>query len=291
MTSPANIGIITCSRLKDLVSGTDGLKNHASVPLQTYDKQLGLLNVVGTNWRELTEPELKLLHTIGDMLAIAIERGQLFEQRAQQGMIDERNRLAREIHDTLAQTLTAISLKLETADALLDSGSACTSIHKLVMDALHLTRATLEETRRSVLDLRAAPLEGQTLSEAVRSMCQEYANSGLTVNVTLDELRPLSPRLEMSLYRILQEALNNVNRHAEATTVNIRLTTSPDTIILGVEDDGIGFDPDQLQHQPRFGLIGLNERVHLLGGSLNVESAPTIGTSLHINIPLGEHHD
>jgi two-component system NarL family sensor kinase len=291
MTGPANIGIITCSRLKDLITGTDGLKNHASVPLQAYDKPIGLLNVVGTDWRELTESELKLLHTISDMLGIAIERGRLFEQRAQQGMIQERNRLAREIHDTLAQTLTAISLKLETADALLDSGAAYTNVHELVMDALHLTRATLEDTRRSVLDLRAAPLEGRSLVEAIRSLCKDHTTSGMTVEVTLGEVRPLSPRLEMSLYRILQEALNNVHHHAQATTVHIRLTTIPETISLEIEDDGIGFDPDQLQHKQRFGLVGLNERVHLLGGVLNIESAPSIGTSLYISIPLGKHHD
>ncbi|MCZ2099479.1 MAG: histidine kinase [Anaerolineae bacterium] len=112
-----------CTRLQGLEVGSDGLRYHASVPLYHHNKRVGVLNVVSADWRELSEDDLRLLNTVGDMLSIAIERAQLFANSIQLGAAEERNRLAREIHDTLAQGLTAIALQLETADALLESGS------------------------------------------------------------------------------------------------------------------------------------------------------------------------
>ncbi len=288
MAEAANISIVTCTRLKDLVSGTAGLRNHASVPLRAYGKRLGLLNVVGTDWRKLHPDELRLLHTVGDMLASAVVRARLFEQSAQVGIMEERTRLAREIHDTLAQALTAISLRLETADALLDNGQA-TQAHDLVMQALQLTRASLEDARRSVLDLRAVPLEGRSLAEALTALCNSYRDQNASapqVTLTLGEARPLPPRLEMGIYRIVQEALNNITRHAQAAHVHISIHSTPAAIRIEIQDDGVGFNIKQLHHDGRFGLIGLNERARLLGGELNIHSAPGAGTTLHLHIPL-----
>ena len=118
----ANVNVVECSRLYRLVDGTDGLRYHASIPLYApNNKKLGVLNVASTDWRELSPDDLRLLYTLGDMLSIAIERARLFEQSAQVGAVEERNRLAREIHDTIAQGLTAISLQLESAEALMEA--------------------------------------------------------------------------------------------------------------------------------------------------------------------------
>lgn len=301
MEEAANISIVTCTRLKDLVSGTAGLRNHASVPLRAYGKPLGLLNVVGTDWRELHPDELRLLHTVGDMLSSAVARARLFERSAQLGIMEERSRLAREIHDTLAQALTAISLHLETADALLDAGHP-EQAHDLVMQALHLTRASLEDARRSVLDLRAAPLEGRSLGEALAALgsthseqdqgAQGQSESGAVigprVTLSVGEARPLAPRLEMGIYRIVQEALNNITRHAHAQHVHIAIHSTPDYVQVEIEDDGVGFDFDRLHHAGRFGLIGLNERARLLGGELHIRSAPGAGTTLSVRIPIAQ---
>jgi two-component system NarL family sensor kinase len=294
MEEAANISIVTCTRLKDLVSGSEGLRNHASVPLRAYGNQLGLLNVVGTDWRELHPDELRLLHTVGDMLSSAVARARLFERSAQLGIMEERSRLAREIHDTLAQALTAISLRLETADALLDTGHP-DQAHDLVMQALQLTRASLEDARRSVLDLRAAPLEGRSLAEALAALCTMYTStehsepdtvSRPQVTLKLGEARPLAPRLEMGIYRIVQEALNNIARHAQAQRVWIDIHSTPQQVEVVIEDDGIGFDMDRLHHAGRFGLIGLNERARLLGGELDIRSAPGAGATLRVRIPI-----
>lgn len=280
----ANVNVVQCSRLEGLVDGTNGLAAHASVPLYAHGKKLGILNLAGTEWRELSAADLRLLQTVGDMLAIAVERNRLFQQSRTLGALQERNRLAREIHDTLAQRLTGLTLQLESAEALLDAGAAAERIRAALHRSLDQARASLDEARRSVLDLRAAPLEGKSLPDALRELSdgQPFA----TMLTVVGEHRPLSPRLEIGLYRIAQEALNNVAQHAGATRVTLALTHTPRDITLEVSDDGSGFDVDRLPPD-RFGLVGLNERARLLGGALAIESAPGKGTRLTVTVPAG----
>ena len=123
LAGAANVNVVTCSRLKNLIDGTDGLRYHASIPLVAHGRQLGVLNVASPSWREISPDELRLLYTVGDLLSIAIERARLFARSVELGAVQERNRLAREIHDTLAQGLTAITLQLEAADLLLEDAA------------------------------------------------------------------------------------------------------------------------------------------------------------------------
>src|SRR5205807_3143388 len=136
---------------------------------------LGVLNVASEDWRELLPEELQLLHIIGDQIGLAIQRARLSAEHtvaaARLATIEERNRLAREIHDTLAQGLAAITLQLETADALAESRPE--RAHEAIQRALALARANLEEARRSVIDLRAIPLQNHTLPEALQLLVQE----------------------------------------------------------------------------------------------------------------------
>jgi two-component system NarL family sensor kinase len=284
----ANINIITCTRLKALVDGTDGLRYHASIPLVVHGRKLGLLNVVSPEYRKLSADDLRLLYTVGDLVSIAIERARLFARSVDVGAVEERNRLAREIHDTLAQGLAALTLQLETADALLEAGAGAERTRQVLQQALALTRANLDEARRSVLDLRAAPLEGRTLAEALTTLAEsEGQRGGLAVCVdVVGGSRPLPARVEAGLYRIVQEAITNVVRHARASYLSVQLTTQPDQVQLIVADDGQGFDPGQVPVN-RYGLIGLNERTRLLGGHLTVQSSPGTGTRLDITVPLG----
>ena len=283
----ANISVITCSRLKKLVDGTGGLHSHASIPLYAHGKKLGVLNLASADWRELTREDLTLLSTLGDLLSIAIERAHLYARSAEYGAAEERSRLAREIHDTLAQGLAGITLQLETADALLDTGGDPEQIHSLVMNALALARSNLEEARRSVLDLRAAPLEGRTLPEALEVLASAFSQRGnLRVEyVQSGGRRPLPLRTEVGLYRMAQEALANAERHANASRAVLKLKLQPDRVFLSVRDDGQGFDPGQVP-PGRYGLVGLNERARMLGGSLRIESAPGSGTNIEISVPI-----
>jgi len=279
----ANVNVVECSRLQGLIDGTDGLRYHASIPLYAHGKKLGVLNVASTDWRQLSPDDLQLLYTIGDMLGIAVERVRLFNQSTQLGAVKERNRLAREIHDTLAQGLTAVSLHLESADALLEADADPQKIRQYVQHALSLTQANLEEARRSVMDLRAAPLEGRTLSEALTELVGKCA-APVQIDITGSN-QPLSPRVEIGVYRIAQEALANIEQHAQANQAQVRLVITPQTLQLGIADDGVGFDPASVSRS-RFGLVGLNERVRLLNGRLHLHSSPGQGTQLEVIIPL-----
>ena len=282
----ANVNVVSCSRLKDLVDGTDGLRYHASIPLYAGERKLGVMNVASPGWRGLSEADLRLLYTIGDLLSIAVERSRLFDESARIGAAEERNRLAREIHDTLAQGLSATSLQLESAEALLETGSA-ESARDPLHRALELTRSNLEEARRSVLDLRAAPLEGRPLSEALEELVDRWsAETGVAARYrAVNRGHPLPPSVEALLYRVCQEALNNVASHAEASRVEVRLVASTGHASLSVVDDGRGFDTGSAPDD-RHGIVGMTERAEALGGSLVVSGEPGAGTRVEASAPL-----
>lgn len=283
----ANVNVLTCSRLNGLVDGTGGLRYHASIPLYAGEKKLGVMNVAAPEWRGLSPEDLQLLYTVGDLLSIAVERARLFARSAEIGAVEERNRLARELHDTLAQGLTATALQLESADALLEAGSSPDKARQRLRRALSLTQTNLEEARRSVLDLRAAPLEGRTLSEALKTLVQRWeSTSGVAASYkAVNPARPLPSGVEAALYRICGEALNNISRHAEAGRVSVRLVSTPEQVRLTVEDDGRGFHETGVPAD-RHGLAGMRERAALLGGGLEVDSAPGGGTRVTATVPL-----
>src|SRR5579864_3508872 len=174
----ANINVLRCSRLKNAERDSDpsslGLRFHASIPIYAGNTPIGVLNVAREDWRELQAEELQLLHIIGDQIGLAVQRARLSRERTQAATrlatIEERNRLAREIHDTLAQGLSAISLQLETADAVVVSRPQ--RAQEAIRRALSLARSNLEEARRSMIDLRAAPLQNRTLPEALATLAQ-----------------------------------------------------------------------------------------------------------------------
>jgi two-component system NarL family sensor kinase len=239
------------------------------------------MNVASPDWRELSPGDLRLLYTVGDLLAIAIERARLYARSAEAGAAEERNRLAREIHDTLAQGLTGIALQIETAEALLDDGADGARIRAALERALAQTRSSLDEARRSVQELRAAPLEGQSLAEALMDL--GAGDARLRVDVP-GEARLLSARAELGIYRIAQEAVANALRHAHATQVRVTLEIAAGSARLTVQDDGAGFDPSTIE-RGRFGIVGMRERARLLGGSLHIESGPGDGTRIEAEVP------
>lgn len=297
----ANIDVLRCSRLKNAERDSDpsalGLRFHASIPIYARDTPLGVFNVASEDWRELQEEELQLLHIISDQIGLAMQRARLSAEHtraaARLATIEERNRLAREIHDTLAQGLAAITLQLETADALADSRPQ--RAQAAVQRALSLARSNLEEARRSVMDLRAAPLQGYTLPEALKILTKDQAAEQVEafpqfhyVYNPAPDFPTLPARIETSIYRIAQEALTNVRKHANAQHVEMTLTATDRSLHLAIQDDGQGFDPDiitQTSGHEHFGLTGINERVKLLNGTICIQSEPGTGTRLDVRVP------
>ncbi len=286
LSGAANVNVVTCTRLKGLVDGANGLRYHASIPLYAQEKKLGVLNVASSDWRELAPDDLRLLHIIGDLLSIAVERARLFARSTQMGAVEERNRLAREIHDTLAQGIAGIALRLESADALAEANADPEQVRQSIQSALKQARQTLEEARRSVLDLRAAPLEGRTLAQAVAALAAATGpdDPHITTEIT-GAAQPLPVRIEVGIYRIIQEALANIRRHAHARNATIHLEITPDALTTIVSDDGRGFNPERGLHG-HYGLLGIRERARLLGGEAQVRSARGRGARIEVRIPL-----
>jgi two-component system NarL family sensor kinase len=288
--TPSNIDMIECTRLEqafqdDAVALTAGLRYHASIPLYFQDKPLGIMNVTGPEWRKLTHEELQLLSTIAYQVGIAIERARLAEDAARLARAEERTRLAREIHDTLAQGLTAIVLNIEGAMHQLDKDPD--QARERLERALAMARENLEEARRSVLDLRsAAGLQGKSLAEALAGLARSFtSDSGVPVRVDASDVPGLPLRMETQLYRIAQEALNNVHKHAHAHKVVIGLRRSGTQLTLSVRDDGVGFAVRTLRSDGQ-GLIGMRERAKLLSGRLEVSSTPGSGTRVAARVPI-----
>ncbi len=291
--TPKNIDVLECSRLRPAVLRqaadlTEGLAYHASIPLYFQDKPLGILNVTGPSWRRLTDDELHLLSTIAFQVGIAIERARLADESAQLARAEERAHLAREIHDTLAQGLTAIALHVE--GALRQLGKHPTRARQHLKRALETARESLEEARRSVLDLRAAPLEGKPLGSALRALSRAFTSeTGIRVHVIVDAPRALPSRVEGELFRIAQEALANIRRHAAATEVELTLHQTALRVQLSIRDNGDGFTLRKVPPD-RHGLMGMRERARVLGGTLRVQSRrrPPTGTTIVASIPLSK---
>jgi signal transduction histidine kinase len=216
--------------------------------------------------QELSDANLRLLNYASTLEQLAVSR--------------ERNRLARELHDTLAHTLSATSVQLEAVRVLWDSDPA--QARSLLEQTLTGTREGLTETRRALQALRASPLEDLGLSLALRSLAQAAAErAGFALEVDLPEhLNDLPYATALTLYRTTQEALENVIRHAGAHRVTVRLACHDGRVVLEVKDDGLGFDPQDVDETARFGLRGLQERAAVSGAQLEVSSHPGQGTAL-----------
>ncbi|HMR63955.1 MAG TPA: sensor histidine kinase [Anaerolineae bacterium] len=196
----------------------------------------------------------------------------------------ERNRMARELHDTLAHTLSALSVQLETVKAYWDVDTS--AAQGMLDKSLEATRSGLQETRRALKSLRASPLDDLGLSLALRRLVESAARrANLDLDLALPEQVPsLSPDVEQCIYRVAQEAVSNVTHHANANKLTVHLDLNGQEVSLLVRDDGRGFQ-EQANHQTdHFGLPGMRERAQLAGGKLTIDSQPGRGTTVRLSI-------
>lgn len=232
------------------------------------------------------------LANVADLVAAALKRTQLHrrlaEKEAQRSRLlqalltaqeEERGRISRDLHDQIGQALTALLLGLDRNLERPDPAS--------LARLKELASITLGDVRRIALDLRPSVLDELGLEAAVRRYARDlHARYGLDVSVLVN-LRGRLPRQEETvLYRVVQEALTNVVRHARATSVSVVATARGGSVRLVVEDDGVGFEPDALAPAEMVGLLGMRERLELLGGSLRLESTPGHGCSVHARLPV-----
>ena len=217
-------------------------------------------------------------------LAIAHEQLRQYALRIEnQATLQERNRIAREIHDSLGHALTAQTIQLENALLLLPSN--VDKATDFLKQAKQLAYQALQEVSRSVATLRADPLRGKSLENAINNLIRDFSSATtLTPDCKISLAHPVTPEVGTAIYRILQEALTNISKHSVATQVTLQLHSQDRRLHLLVEDNGKGFYPEQ--NTTGFGLQGMRERATALGGSFHIISEPQKGCRIQVNIPI-----
>jgi signal transduction histidine kinase len=204
-------------------------------------------------------------------------------QAEELAMTQERNRLAREIHDNLGHTLTTVNVQIEAAKVIMDSkpDRALDAMNK----AQELTQKGLKRVRESVAALRESPVSNRSLSEAIASLIKEAQSSGIVTEFKINgEPQALEHKVALALYRATQEGLTNVRRHARASRVDILLDFQPSEVRLEVKDNGVGAE----ETSGGFGLLGIRERMQLLGGKIEISSGIGKGFCLTASVPLSD---
>jgi signal transduction histidine kinase len=259
------------------------------VPLLVQGEPIGIVVAHDKEGRDsrFTQEDLRLAETFAARAAVAAELSTRVARDAMARVVDaqelERKRLARELHDETGQALTSVLLGLravEESEDLAEIAEATARLRELLVDTLH-------DVRRLAVELRPKALDDFGLVPALERLTETFAEQTaipVELEAVLGESR-LSPPIETALYRIVQEALTNVIKHSRASRVSVLLMRKPDTVAAVIEDNGVGFDPDQAR-DGGLGLIGMRERIALLDGHLTVESAPEGGTSIVAEVPV-----
>jgi signal transduction histidine kinase len=277
----------------------DPLVNHghwqslALAPLWAKGATIGVLGMANQRDRAFTQTQAELLRAIGDQIAMAVVNARLYRRSREVATLEERNRVAREIHDTLAQGFTGILLQLQAAERL--SLKHPEKARHSLQEAHQLARESLQEARRSVLNLRPTVLEKLPLEEVIAQQVRRFeAEHHLKADFILEGYPyPLKAEVEQNLYRITQEALTNVSRHAQAKHVMVALYFAPQSVTLTITDDGIGLNGNTPNpaRQPGssarsgFGLVGIQERTQLMQGQVTFETYGPHGTQIKVVIP------
>jgi len=268
-----------------LVTHGDGDGVLIGLPLATGAGPLGALGLRSTvtPGAEMTA----LLMAIGNQVGLALSTARLSEEGREMAVLEERARLAREIHDTLAQQLAGIVIQLEAAQALVsrDPGRSLPAL----ASAQELARSGLAEARRSVWDLRPAPLTWTGLVAATDQEVERFRRrTGIAAKLRAERMVPppaLRPQAEVTLLRITQQALANIAAHSGASRVSVRLRNLGDHVELTVKDNGHGFDTAALP-PGSFGIVGMAERARIAGGTFQVESVNGRGTTITVQLPV-----
>jgi signal transduction histidine kinase len=257
-----------------------------SVPLIAQGRPVGAINLGSCTHRPVTAEEMSLLASIGQQIGVAVENARLYEQAQQLAVMKERNRLARDLHDSVTQALYGVSLYAEAAARQLSRGSV-----DLVAQYLNDIRATAQESLREmrllIFELRLPVLKSEGLAAAIQTRLEAVESRvGLETSFHYDGNGHLSPEVEDGLYRIAQEALNNALKHAQARSVTVQLCHEGGTVTLEITDDGLGFDQTVPAGRAGFGLQTMEERAARLGGRLTIDSTPGQGTRVRVEVAV-----
>ena len=260
------------------------IRSELTVPMNTKEATIGVLDVQSRRVNAFDERDLMVLQALANQAAIALENAQLYEQAQHIAALEERQRLARELHDSVTQALYGVTLYAEASARLLSAGNIT-----LAADHLEELRQTAQEALREmrllIFELRPSLLEEKGLIPALQARLETVeGRAGLQTSFKVEGEIKLSPELEGELYRIAQESLNNALKHAQAHSISVILRRDGPCMALEIADDGIGFDPKTAGEVGGLGLPGITERVAQLGGRLTIESQPDKGTRIMVEV-------
>jgi signal transduction histidine kinase len=262
------------------------VRSWMAVPLLLREQVIGMLVLTSSRVQAFTGRQSTLALAIANQAAVAIENARLYEQAQELAALEERQKLARELHDSVSQALYGIALGAHTARTLLkrDPGLVDEPLEYI----LSLARSGLAEMRALIFELRPESLETEGLVAALsKQAAAVQARHEVLVETELCEEPGLSLKVKQELYRVAQEALHNTIKHANASRVKVRLGRTEETIILDIRDDGVGFDSTS-SFPGHLGLLSMQERLKHLGGALTIVSAPGQGTTIQALLPARE---
>lgn len=292
MKTPVRLRVSELSGPNKAVWEKRGVRSALLLPLSGEGSHSRLMMITSGKGRGFSRRDERAYSTVAATASLALENLRLIGEAKsvgkRAGVLDERQRLAHEIHDTLAQGFTSIVTNLEAVEG---SDPAKSSLY--LENARSIARESLTEARRLVWALRPGQLEDAPLPEAVRSLVERWSSdSGVSAEaVVTGEPRPLAAEVEATALRVVQEALANVGKHARAGRARITLSYMPDALLLDARDDGVGFEVSSADGTPSedgggFGLRAMRERVEKVGGELSIESEPGEGVALSVEIPV-----
>lgn len=260
------------------------IRSELAAPLKAKGAVIGVLHVQSQDLDAFDEGDMTLLRSLAQQAAIAIENARLYEQAQRAATLEERQRLARELHDSVTQSLYGVTLYAEAAARTLSMGETARATEHLRV-LRETAQEALREMRLLIFELRPPLLEQEGLVAAVRGRLEAVeGRAGLRVNMETTGEIAVPFEVQKELYRIAQEALNNVLKHAQAQCVTVTLAQSEGMIVLEIADDGVGFDLKAARSG--LGLPGIGERVKMLSGALEIESTLGKGTLVRVTIPL-----
>lgn len=256
------------------------INSNIIVPIRLKDKTLGFLSLDSATPGFFTQAHAEQLQVFADQAAIAIQNARLYDRAKQAAVLEERSRLANELHDTISQTLWSVSLIAERLPMLWEVNReegkrSLTSLHELAQGAL-------AEMRSLLLELRPSALLGANLGVLIRQFADIVATrTGLIFSLTLQSQAPLPPHVQVVLYRVMQESLNNITRHASATHVEIIFNSEAEHVEMTICDNGRGFDPASVT-PGHLGLSIMRDRLVAIGATLETISGQQGGTVIKV---------
>lgn len=267
------------------------IKSVLAVPLMMHDEVLAIA-VTGTfeEYRAFTADQIELARDIANAAALVIENARLYEKMRYVAVLEERERLAREMHDNLAQALSLVHVQVSHLETLLNSDHI-DQAQTFLAETKHLVSEAYTDARDAIYSLRHGAATAVAFLPTLQNYLDHYRSSyGLSASLIVRDDRPIMLPNEavIQLTRIVQEALTNARKHADATEIRVELERTPGTLWVLVQDNGHGFDESEVATEGKYGLHVMRERAESLGGNLDIQTIPGQGTTIIATIPLTE---